>query len=65
MENTKRLLEKLQGMGCKATFKPYQEAESGAILLQVRRPAEIVDGRLVPHSAHLGHDLERIVYVGS
>ena len=47
MENTKKLLELLAAMGCKARFKPYQESESGAVCLTVRRPAEIIGGRLV------------------
>ena len=47
MENTKRLQEILRAMGCKAIFKPYQEAEARAVLLETRRPAEIVGGRLV------------------
>lgn len=46
MENTKNLLELLEAMGCKIPFKPYREAETGAILLQVRRPTTIVEGRL-------------------
>lgn len=47
MESTKQLLELLAAMGCKARFKPYQEAETRAVLLETRRPAEIVGGRLV------------------
>jgi len=47
MKTTEELTERLRGMGCKNIFKPIQESESGAVLLQVRRPADIVGGRLV------------------
>lgn len=46
METTKQLQEVLRGMGCKIPFKPYREAGTGAILLHVRRPAQIIEGRL-------------------
>ena len=46
MENTKELLKILREIGCKANFKPYQETESRAVCLAVRRPAKIEDGRL-------------------
>ena len=46
METTKQLLEVLRKMGCKIPFKPYREAGTGAILLHVRRPAQIIEGRL-------------------
>ncbi|EFK95608.1 hypothetical protein LDC_2381 [sediment metagenome] len=47
MENIERLLEMLREMGLKREYKPYQERESGAVLLEVKHPAEIVDGVLV------------------
>jgi hypothetical protein len=47
MENTKQIQNILREMGIKGQFKPYREAETGAILLHVRRPAKIVDGLLV------------------
>lgn len=53
MEPKGELLELLRGMGVKARFKPYREPESGAILLQVKRPAHIVDGRLAGEQVDL------------
>ncbi|KAF0125443.1 MAG: hypothetical protein FD189_1625 [Elusimicrobia bacterium] len=47
METTEELTEKLRRMGCKKPFKPYRETGTGALLLHVRRPAAIVEGRLV------------------
>lgn len=47
METTRQLMEVLRKMGCKVPFKPYREAGTGALMLQVRRPAEVVAGRLV------------------
>lgn len=47
MENTKQIQSILREMGIKGQFKPYREAETGAILLHVKRPAKIVEGWLV------------------
>jgi hypothetical protein len=47
MESRKQLSEKIEAMGVKKKFKPYTEPESGAIMLQVRNPALIMDGLLV------------------
>ena len=47
MENINQLLDILRKMGIKGHFKPYREAGTGAVLLHVRRPAAIVDGRLL------------------
>ena len=44
MENTKDLLALLAAMGCKKHFKPYMETESKTILLQTRKPPQIIDG---------------------
>lgn len=38
--------EHFKQLGLRKAYRPYQEPESGAILLRVRRPAQIVDGRL-------------------
>ena len=35
-----------KGLGLRKTYRAYQESESGTFLLKVRRPAQIVDGRL-------------------
>ena len=40
------MLERLKALGLKKSFKPYTEAETGALLLQVRKPAQIVEGLL-------------------
>lgn len=56
MEPKSELLELLRGMSVKSRFKPYREPESGAILLQVKRPAHIVDGRLAGEQIDLYRD---------
>lgn len=38
--------EHLRQLGLRKTFRPYLEPESGIILLTVRRPAQVVAGRL-------------------
>ena len=43
----KEMQAMLRGLGLRKTFKPYQEPETDTILLTVRKPAQIVDGRLV------------------
>ena len=47
MQNKKQLSEKIQTMGVKKKFKPYMEPESGAVILQARNPALIMNGLLV------------------
>ena len=47
METNKQLTDRLQLMGCKARFIPFQESEAETTSLETRRPAEIIDGRLV------------------
>lgn len=37
----------LRSLGLRKTYRPYQETETGAVLLTVRKPAQILDGRLV------------------
>lgn len=38
--------EHFRRLGLRKAYRPYQEPETGVILLKVRRPAQIVDGRL-------------------
>ena len=38
--------EHFRRLGLRKAYRPYQEPETGAILLKVRRPAQIVDGHL-------------------
>ena len=38
--------EHLKRLGLRKTYFPYRETESEAVVLKVRRPAQIVDGRL-------------------
>jgi hypothetical protein len=38
--------ELLKSLGVKKTFKPYAEPETGALLIQVKKPAQIIDGLL-------------------
>ena len=47
METSKKLAERLRLMGCRVRFKPWLELESQALLLKVRHPAGVVDGRLL------------------
>ena len=44
--NSANLQEHLRAMGIKARLKPYQEAETGAVCLEARRPAGIISGEL-------------------
>jgi len=44
--NSANLQEHLRAMGIKARLKPYQEAETGAVCLEARRPAGIIAGKL-------------------
>lgn len=47
MKTRKELEQILLSMGCGIQFKPYRDTESDRILLIVRRPASIQDGRLL------------------
>lgn len=47
MESKEKLIIRIKLMGCKLNFKPYWDNESQSILLEVREPARIVDGRLI------------------
>lgn len=47
MKRTENLVIQIRLMGCTAHFIPYWDSESRTILLEVRNPAKIVEGRLV------------------
>ena len=47
MKTSKQLTDRLRLMGCKVKFKPYYDTKSESVLLEVRHPAEVVDGCLV------------------
>lgn len=47
MKSTDQLQGILRKMDIKSQFKPYRETETEGILLHVRRPAEIREGRLI------------------
>ena len=50
------MLTKLQSLGLKNKFKPYWDAETRNILLHVRKPVKIVDGRLTGSEICLVHN---------
>ncbi len=43
--------EQLKRLGLRKAYRPYVEPESGRILLKVRKPAQIIEGRL--HGAEI------------
>ena len=46
MTEQRQMVDMLRELGLKRHFRPYREPAGVAILLQVRKPARIVDGRL-------------------
>ncbi|MDD2804971.1 MAG: hypothetical protein PHV33_05410 [Elusimicrobiales bacterium] len=46
MKSKEQLILRIQLMGCQLNFKPYWDTESHSILLEVRKPAQIIDGQL-------------------
>jgi len=40
------MLERLQALGIKKSFRPYAEMETGAFMLETQKPPQIVDGLL-------------------
>lgn len=46
MKTLRQLNAEISALTCEQTFKPYLERESQVTLLQVRKPAEILNGKL-------------------
>lgn len=46
IRSEKDLLEMLHAKGAARRFRPYQEPETGTILIRTRRPPQIIDGWL-------------------